>query len=594
MKHLRTIPVLGIILLFMAGACEQIEQMEADPMFQKSGSAFFKNGDAICTDLIAGQHIDVGEVEIWNDADYLYVKYIVDDENWCLTETHLHVATDPDLIPQKNGNPIPGKFDYKGEHDCVYELIYEIPLDWDCNEEIYIASHAVVKKETDLADLPGLEAALPDQVTMIVVHPGTGFGAPSYFDASISGGTILDGTYDNYCIDTDNTISPGTSYLANVYSSYGLLPEGTVEYPENLDLVNWIINQDYVGMPSGCGGNYTYGDVQRAIWALVEDAQSTSGLGSWSQCRVDEILAAAYTSGDGFIPGCGDRVAVILAPVDGSQVTIAQVTFIQVGVPCLYIEETAWRGCEEFPGKNWALYSTYEIVCCQEGIYLSDGGSGKSTLNEVVLDDGTQTATLTELYDFTSLPHFDYINHIGVSPDGNTIYVVDQSDGYFGEYDIGSGNFIEKGQLSPYPGGVVQVAVSPEGDLYVASQLNNRIYSVNLSTLNLTLLGNTGVNISGADLTFVTAGTLYLYTNTGSKLYEIDLIDGHAFADVNISSGYVTGLATLPGTNILLMSDKDYETIIKVNPDGTGRIEYNMVGFNHTYGDMASSLCSFN
>ena len=38
--------------------------------------------------------------------------------------------------------------------------------------------------------------------------------------------------------------------------------------------------------------------MQRAIWALVDDAQSTAGLGPWSQCRVDEILASVLDAAD--------------------------------------------------------------------------------------------------------------------------------------------------------------------------------------------------------------------------------------------------------------------------------------------------------
>ena len=44
-------------------------------------------------DLIAGQHMDVGEIQVTNDDGWLYVTYLVDVEGWCLTETHLHVAT---------------------------------------------------------------------------------------------------------------------------------------------------------------------------------------------------------------------------------------------------------------------------------------------------------------------------------------------------------------------------------------------------------------------------------------------------------------------------------------------------------------------
>ena len=105
--------------------------------------------EPLVRDLIAGQHKDVGEVQVWNDAENLYVKYLMDDvEGWCLTETHLHVATSSEGIPQKKGNPIPGKFDYKEEHDCVANYTYSVPLTWAPDAELYIATHAVVQKAT--------------------------------------------------------------------------------------------------------------------------------------------------------------------------------------------------------------------------------------------------------------------------------------------------------------------------------------------------------------------------------------------------------------------------------------------------------------
>jgi hypothetical protein len=334
--------------------------------------------DPAVTELIADggeTAVDVGEVQVWNDGDYLYVKYIVDADltpgdasddgvPTLIYQTHLAVESDLESIPQtKKGNPIPGQFEYSTIHDPgVSEFTYQIPLEWDPDTELYIAAHAVVKK---LGGLTGLELALPDNVTMKVAYPYS--GGPAYFPTTtISGGTTVYGTYYGWCVDTDRTIGNNTDYTANVYSSYESLPTGLVEYPENLDLVNWILNQNYVGQTSPGGyGTYTYGDVQRAIWTLVEDQNSTAGLGPWNQNRVNEILAAAQANGEGFEPGCGEVVAVILVPVtdDGApqQIIIAQVTLIQVGVPCEEITETAWGGGTTFGGKQWGTYFTCTV-----------------------------------------------------------------------------------------------------------------------------------------------------------------------------------------------------------------------------------------
>jgi hypothetical protein len=149
-------------------------------------------------------------------------------------------------------------------------------------------------------------------------------GAPAYFpEVTVSGETILDGVYPGWCIDTDTHIERLTLYCdAAVYSS---LPEGMVEYPENFDLVLWILNQDYVGKDSTCNGTYTYGDVQRAIWALIDDVNSvTPILRAWDQCRVNEILAAADAGGEGYEPGYGEYMWIILA-ADNTQPVIIPV-----------------------------------------------------------------------------------------------------------------------------------------------------------------------------------------------------------------------------------------------------------------------------
>jgi len=137
------------------------------PALAKSFVAEAQSGDdALVSALIAGggnpkSEINVGCITVWIECGYLYVRY---STRWCLTETHLHVATSLSGIPQKNGNPIPGQFDYKMKHNCVKTYKYRIPLVWSSGTILYIAAHAVVfnpcecRSETawaDGCDFPG-------------------------------------------------------------------------------------------------------------------------------------------------------------------------------------------------------------------------------------------------------------------------------------------------------------------------------------------------------------------------------------------------------------------------------------------------------
>jgi len=105
-----------------------------------------------------------------------------------------------------------------------------------------------------------------------------------------------------------------------------------------------------------------------AIWTLIEDQVSTAGLGPWNQCRVNEIVNDAMVNGYGFVPECGDYVAVILAPINGNQVIVAQIIFGEVEVsPCLVGyggEETAWGDGTEFADdRGWATYIVFTPTC---------------------------------------------------------------------------------------------------------------------------------------------------------------------------------------------------------------------------------------
>jgi|GEM_PF-1497108 len=102
----------------------------------------------VITDLIAGQHTDVGEVIVTHDLLNIYVTYVISEPGWCITETHMHVAAEASGIPQtKKGNPKVGHFEYSGQHDCITEYTYTVPIQWNAGVEVVVAAHAVVKND---------------------------------------------------------------------------------------------------------------------------------------------------------------------------------------------------------------------------------------------------------------------------------------------------------------------------------------------------------------------------------------------------------------------------------------------------------------
>lgn len=107
----------------------------------------------VVVDLVAGQNEVIGTVTVSEDGDDISVTYSLHDD-WYMTESHLHLATDCDDIPQTgSGNPKPGRFDYSRNYDpAVQEDTYVIDQSaagFVDNDELCIAAHAAVFEDAD-------------------------------------------------------------------------------------------------------------------------------------------------------------------------------------------------------------------------------------------------------------------------------------------------------------------------------------------------------------------------------------------------------------------------------------------------------------
>ena len=118
------------------------------------------------SDLVAGQHTDAGDVTVCNDSEKLYVQFTT-VPNWTMTETHLAVEKQLNMIPQTgSGNPKIGHFTYKRTYSPgVEEDVYVIDLsdeEFVEGDEIVIAAHAVVQLTDEFGNLIQQETAWGD------------------------------------------------------------------------------------------------------------------------------------------------------------------------------------------------------------------------------------------------------------------------------------------------------------------------------------------------------------------------------------------------------------------------------------------------
>jgi hypothetical protein len=262
-----------------------------------------------CIPLVLEGEGAVGEVIVVNEGSEVNITYNITEDGWCLDSTQVHVGL----------GAVPALEDFTYQHeglDCLTTDSFTVAGNAGADLTVAIAAGIHQDARTDNSALTTFNG----RATENVAHPG----GDSYFNTTVSGD--ITGTFDGFCIDVTRGISTGPTYNSTIWSSYDPnFPDGLIGYKENLDLVNYIINQDYTAH------GYTYGDVQRAIWTVIGPKLSTSGLGSWNQSRVDRILEDVNTNGDGFVPDCeGGVVAMVLEPTKPNGTTAGQVTIIEV------------------------------------------------------------------------------------------------------------------------------------------------------------------------------------------------------------------------------------------------------------------------
>ena len=103
-------------------------------------------------------------------------------------------------------------------------------------------------------------------------------------------------------------------YLADAVSvPLGALTETALD---NLDLINWIINQDFGLIDNGdgtMGETYTDAEIQGAIWALTDSIVFVLDGGGTTE-NAQEILDMAVAGGEGFVAGVDDLVGLFVYP----------------------------------------------------------------------------------------------------------------------------------------------------------------------------------------------------------------------------------------------------------------------------------------
>ena len=292
------------------------------------------------TPLMTCQGVQVGVVDVWNDFDNLYVKYDMTADGWYLLETHCQVATDPYLIPQKNGNPIPGQFECcmvheppVDEYTCTFDLSA-----WPAGTQLFIAAHAAVGHATG---------------TSIEI---------------VSDGSVMwsgDGeTWENAvpCFEHDAWADvPGATWIwisdkTDVAWEYANVPDGGWEFEKGFVLPNEAFDMTgtVTANADNCEAVYVNGDFILQDGELNKDAADSHAYQSTETGDISGSL----------VPGQNKINIWSLNYYDsGDYLSNPAGLAFRADISYNCIDETggAWADGYDFDGANWATYMAYTV-----------------------------------------------------------------------------------------------------------------------------------------------------------------------------------------------------------------------------------------
>jgi hypothetical protein len=319
MKKLRNGLVL-LILLLAISACQNNDEVlspnqDTEQSLEKITMTeinFDDPGANTCIDLVAGNELVVGEVcvDYLEGSNEIKVIYNITEEGWTITKTHLASVIHPFFFPRKwTLEPKLSNFPYQENHDHVTSVEYIIDAP-NYFHKVYLGIHAKVEGDCATSGNPILVPDLPNSDLLTPEWLPSDPEADQYL---ISGMFTNIGTYYGWSIDNSRLLSSGLSREVRFVSSYDELPtcSSFLDHPENLDLVNWIINHRE--------SNWDRRTVQAAIWKLLDPLGTT---GNWfdptapnymahDEMLRESIINLANQNGENFEPGFGEKVLIL-------------------------------------------------------------------------------------------------------------------------------------------------------------------------------------------------------------------------------------------------------------------------------------------
>jgi hypothetical protein len=146
---------IALIAIFILGSCQKNEPISTGEK-KVASSNVLTPGNTLTFDLIAGQNIVAGyvELELYNPNTMLATYHATGD--WRIEEVHFWIGEDPNGYPQtpNSGNPVLGAFPYFVDNLDGAHSVTLFPFDaagW-CGKTLWFIAHAALTNIVTLAN----------------------------------------------------------------------------------------------------------------------------------------------------------------------------------------------------------------------------------------------------------------------------------------------------------------------------------------------------------------------------------------------------------------------------------------------------------
>jgi hypothetical protein len=503
----------------------------------------------------------IGEVQVWNDADDLYVKYVSNGD--CFLETHLHVADSLSGIPQtKNGNPIPGQFEHSDPHGCVTEYTYQLDLDWSTGTGLFIAAHAALGQQEAIAIVSGDGSTMVtqrrsgnvvgpftplNQAAVLAWEPGPAYPNDGPDDSGWEANSLWD---QNLSI---NMIPTGADWIWESYQVLDPIYGTVLTFQRSFDIGEPIAGNLKIACDNGyevflngapLGDDNVYG-----VWRPSDLKQAFVDVNGWN-------AVGSYDLGGDLLAGANVLTIDVANEYfdtddsgNGAPGTVSSnpgACIFAMDVDHYADGETAWAAGTDFPGKNWATYFEYTVqdpTIVIAGWDAARGGSYRLNNNAAATSD------LEGIYSDVEFPELNTLT------DANLANV---------DVVVLSSVYANSGAITPLTGDEQDALLGfVEGGGCALLFPDNNTFAGNADLVNESLIDPFGLDITG------TLGGTYTATVTGAA--------SPVTVGVATYEGFYGGwFNTLNGATVLAELPNNEDGLVEFAPDhfggGSGRV----------------------